>query len=51
MYFGHKHVESGTNCSQEELATFLKYHKPLMTFCGISRQNSVPREANCIRRT
>ena len=25
MYFGHKHVETGPNCSHE-LATFLKYH-------------------------
>ena len=28
MYFGHKHVETGLNCSHE-LATFLKYHMPL----------------------
>ena len=28
MYFGHKHVEIGPNCSHE-LATFLKYHMPL----------------------
>ena len=28
MYFGHKHVETGPNCS-DELATFLKYHMPL----------------------
>ena len=28
MYFGHKHVETGPNCSCE-LATFLKYHMPL----------------------
>ena len=29
MYFGHKHVETGPNCSNE-LATFLKYHMPLI---------------------
>ena len=28
MYFGHKYVESGPNCSHE-FATFLKYHMPL----------------------
>ena len=28
MYFGHKLVETGPNCSHE-LATFLKYHMPL----------------------
>ena len=28
MYFGHKHVETGPNCSYE-LATFLKYHMSL----------------------
>ena len=28
MYFGHKHVETGSNCSHE-LATFFKYHMPL----------------------
>ena len=28
MYFGHKHVETGSSCSLE-LATFLKYHMPL----------------------
>ena len=28
MYFGHKHVETGPNCSHE-LATFFKYHMPL----------------------
>ena len=28
MYFGHKYVETGPNCSQE-LATFLKYHMSL----------------------
>ena len=29
MYFGHKHVETGRN-RLHELATFLKYHMPLM---------------------
>ena len=29
MYFGHKYVETGLNCSHE-LATFLKYHMPLI---------------------
>ena len=29
MYFGHKHVETGPNCSHE-LVTFPKYHMPLM---------------------
>ena len=28
MYFGHKHAETGLNCSHQ-LATFLKYHMPL----------------------
>ena len=28
MYFDHKHVETGPNCSHE-LSTFLKYHMPL----------------------
>ena len=28
MYFGHKHVETGPNCSHE-FAIFLKYHMPL----------------------
>ena len=31
MYFGHKHVETGSNCSHEN-ATFLKYHMPLSTY-------------------
>ena len=29
MYFGHRHVETGPNCSHE-LATFPKYHMPLI---------------------
>ena len=29
MNFGHKHVETGPNCSHE-LDTFLKYHMPLI---------------------
>ena len=29
MNFGRKHVETGRNCSHE-LATFLKYHMPLI---------------------
>ena len=28
MYFGHKHVETGPNCSHD-LATFPKNHMPL----------------------
>ena len=28
MYFGHKHVATGPNCSYE-LANSLKYHMPL----------------------
>ena len=28
VYFGHKHVETGPNCSHE-LDTFLEYHMPL----------------------
>ena len=31
MYFGHKHVETGLNCSNE-LSTFLEYHIPLTYF-------------------
>ena len=31
MYFGHKRVETGPNCSHE-LATFLKYHMPLILY-------------------
>ena len=31
MYFGHKYVETGPNCSHE-LATFLKYHMSLKGF-------------------
>ena len=31
MYFGHKYVETGPN-SSHELATFLKYHIPLIKF-------------------
>ena len=33
MYFGHKHIETGQDCSHE-LATFLKYHMPLKTLHG-----------------
>ena len=33
-YFGHKHVETGPNCSHE-LATFLKYHVPSRLRQGI----------------
>ena len=29
MFFGHKHVETGKNCSYE-VATFLNYHVPLI---------------------
>ena len=29
MYFGHKDLKSGSNCSYE-LATFCKYHMPLI---------------------
>ena len=29
IYFGHKHFETGANCLHE-LATFLKYHMPLI---------------------
>ena len=33
MYFGHKHVETGPNCSHG-LATFFKYHMPLTRTLG-----------------
>ena len=31
IYFGHKHIETGPNCSNG-IATFLKYHIPLIIF-------------------
>ena len=40
MYFGHKHVETGENCSYE-IATFLKYHMPLMTMGIVDREKNV----------
>ena len=38
MYFEHKHVETGPNCSHK-LATFLKYHIPTLIGC-FQRTNS-----------
>ena len=38
MYFGYKHVETGPNCSHE-LATFLKYHIPLIVLIMIKEDN------------
>ena len=35
MYCGYKHVETGPNCSRE-LATFLKYHMPLVN-CNFAK--------------
>ena len=40
VYFGHKHVETGPNCSYE-VATFVKYHMPLNRIIRIERKTCV----------
>ena len=37
MYFRHKNVEIGPNCSHE-IATFLKYHMPLNWFAMCTKR-------------
>ena len=41
MYSGHKHVETGPNCSHE-LATFLKYHMTLSFGKKLRKQSCTP---------
>ena len=40
MYFVHKHIETQPNCSYE-LATYLKYHMPLILFIFPRKKNRI----------
>ena len=49
VYFGRKHVATEPCYSHHELATFLKYHMPLMKDRGLFKMKKYKRYKNCTK--